>query len=31
MTTREIQDEILRLKKKKKYVFWHMPIKIMRY
>lgn len=30
-TTRELQDEIIRLKKKKTFVFWHMPIKVMIY
>ena len=30
-TTRELQDEIIRLKKRKTFVFWHMPIKVMIY
>lgn len=29
LTTRELQDEIIRLKKEKVSVFWHMHIRVM--
>ena len=31
MTVAELQAEIIRLKKKKTSVFWHMPIRDMRF